>query len=214
MNILKQMTKNYRLIFTLAAVLLLLLISLQGHWSQSYAADKTEAPQEDTQTKQDETNKNKYYSVTDELVCGDVRIKSNANCPSEHDSPSWRFGCDQKLFFGEKMLDKPGTATEWGCIQSIKSSNYYIVIDFSTGGNCWACEWTNVYNLKGNLVISDEMDMTQCTLPRRRETTPEGFYDQFASCPEKLIKRREINIKKIKELKRNNEKKIKRINFN
>ncbi len=170
--------------------------------------------QKDTQAKQDETNNNKYYSATDELICGDVKIKSIARCPFDHKYPLWPLECEQKLFIGEKMLgDKPGTTYLWGCIQDRKSSNYYIVIDFYSGGNCWTCEWTEVYDLRGNLVMSDEMDMAKCTLPPRREKTPEGFRDEFARCPEKLIEKREANKKMIKELKRDNEKKMKGINF-
>ncbi len=121
--------------------------------TQQKKEQKTEA-QKDTQTKQDETNKNKYYSVKDELVCGDVRIKSIANCPFEYKYPLWQLECEQKLFIDEKMLDdKPGITTSWGCMQDRKSSNYYIVIDFYSGGNCWTCEWTDVYDLRGNLII-------------------------------------------------------------
>lgn len=172
-NILKQKVKNNRLAFTVVTVLFLLLVSLlQGQISQSYAADKNSQAtteketqqkkeqkakaQKDTQTKQDETNKNKYYSVTDELMCGDIRIEAVTKCPFEHKYPLWQLECKQKISIGEKILDdKPGITTLWGCIQDRKSSNYYFVIDFYSGGNCLGCEWTDIYDLKGRLLMTD-----------------------------------------------------------
>jgi hypothetical protein len=47
MNWLKQRLKSNSFPFTIA-VLLLLFVSLQGQWSQLYAADKTQAPQKET----------------------------------------------------------------------------------------------------------------------------------------------------------------------
>ncbi len=176
--------------------------------------EKNIKAQKNTRTEQDKRNNNKYYSITDELVCGGVEVKSIARCPLAHEYPLWQLECEQKLFIGEKILhDKPGITTLWGCIQDRKNSNYYIVIDFYSGGNCWGCEWTGIYDLEGNLIIDTAMDRTKCTLPRRRERTPSGFYDEFADCPEKLIKKREENIKKIKKLKQDNKEKFQVVNF-
>lgn len=48
MNTLKQKAKNNRVTFTVVTILLLLFVSLQGQLRQSYAADKTKAPQKET----------------------------------------------------------------------------------------------------------------------------------------------------------------------
>lgn len=152
-------------------ILLLLVISLQGQLNQLYAADKTEVPQKDTQTKQDETNKNKYYSVTDELVCRDVRIKAITECAEALDTPSG--ACiNQKIFLVSKenkgklvkdLIDDKsnidnevlnGKAISWGCVKD-KENRKYIAISYGTGGHCSFCEWAEIYDLQGKLLITD-----------------------------------------------------------
>jgi hypothetical protein len=147
-------------------------------------------------------------------VCGKVSIKSIATCPREHDRPLWQLECEQKIFINKKPINiESGNSTLWGCVKDPKTSKDYVVIDFYGGGNCWDCEWTGVWDLEGNFIMDTRMDRTKCTLPRRRERTPEGFYDEFAACPKNLIKKREENIKYIKELKQGNEKNFRGINF-
>ncbi|MEK6857926.1 MAG: hypothetical protein AABX39_05045 [Nanoarchaeota archaeon] len=165
MNTLKQMIKNHKFAFTLVAVLLLLFVSLHGQWSQSYATDKSGASQEDTQTKQDETNKNKYYSVTDELVCGNVRVEAVSTCAEEADFPNGPC-INQKIFFIGKddnkklvkdLIDNEilsDMANSWGCVKD-KKNKKYIAIGYGTGGNCTFCEWSEIYDLEGELLISN-----------------------------------------------------------
>lgn len=164
--------------------------------------------------KQNLTKNNKYYSVTDVLECGGIKIKSIAECPYKSEQPLRQLECKQKLFIGEKGLDdKIGVTTGWGCIQDRKTSNYYVLIDFFSGGNCWDCAWTNVYNLEGKLIFNTQMDWTKCTLKPRRERTPEGVPDDFASCPEKIIKKWKKNKKVIIKLKQENKDKFRAVNL-
>lgn len=141
MDWLKQKVKSNSLSFAIV-VLLLLGVSLQGQISQLYAADKTEAPQKDTQTKQDETNKNKYYSVTDELVCGDVSIEAITECAEELDFPSGPC-INQKIFFISKDDNKKlakevlqGRASSWACVKD-KKNKKNIAIGYGTGGQLY-----------------------------------------------------------------------------
>lgn len=130
--------------------------------TQQKKEQKSEA-QEDTQTKQDETNKNKYYSVTDELACGDVRIEAITECAEELDFPSGPC-INQKIFFigkdDNKKLVKEvlqGRASSWACVKD-KKNKKNIAIGYGTGGSCTFCAWAEIYDLEGNLLITDYFD--------------------------------------------------------
>jgi hypothetical protein len=115
--------------------------------------------QKDVQTKQDESNKNKYSSVTDELVCGDATVIYTHNGDIRN---QWYLG-EPKLFIKEnqKELDSSrGYVVEWGCVTN-KYDKYKkaIAINFYSGGNCMSCEWTDIYDLKGRLLMSDSFEL-------------------------------------------------------
>ena len=145
-------------------------------------------------------------------MCAGTDIDSVVRCPLYHDSPSWRHECEQELFVkGNKLSNVSGNnTTSWGCIKDKETSNYYLVIDFFSGGNCWVCESTSVYDLEGNLKLTDYIDYNDPNKCNRKNskniTTPEGFVDEFAAmgCSKEAVKDRERNRQQIESLKRNN----------
>lgn len=129
--------------------------------------------------------KAKYYAKTDELLCGDVKVRAITTCTEDSVRPYPKKCTDQHFIFINKMTDKivnvkgsseyynanfdevdeygkkinkwiGAWAYSWACVQGRKEP--YIIIMYSGGGsgNCDGCEWAEIYNLNGKLLISDK----------------------------------------------------------
>jgi hypothetical protein len=161
------------------------------------------------------------YTSKDELVCAGVKVRSVVRCPVDHGSPLWQLECKQEFFIKNNKLSNisRNNATSWGCVKDKKNSNHYFVIDFFSGGNCWVCESTNVYDLQGNLILTDYLDYNDSNKCNKKNSkdikTPEGFVDEFAlmGCSRAAIRERERNRRQIQSLKRSNKNTFKNINF-
>ncbi len=128
------------------------------------------------QTKQDETNKNKYYSIVDELVCGEgrvitvtVREKASEHVsivdqtiylvqPQKDETVLVRGSSDWDTRKQENLILENRETIEylaysWDCIKD-KNAKAYVVISYTSGGNCPSCEWEEVYDLQGKVVAS------------------------------------------------------------
>jgi hypothetical protein len=70
-----------------------------------------------------------------------VRVKSNAEYTSSKN---------------EKMNAKWITAFawSWACVRG--KGNSYVIILYTTGGNCSGCEWAEIYDLDGNMIVSNK----------------------------------------------------------
>lgn len=167
-------------------------------------------------------DKGKYFLARDELKCGGVTVRSVVRCNKEDNDgdfrTQWELLCDQELFIGDKRLAVPGGGVtwQWACIEEPGTSAYHPVIEFFTGGNHWEAEWTGVYDLKGNLILSDLIDPAKCSEKNSRiAETPDGFRDEYAmrGCSANAVKERKRNKKSVDALKRGHEKEFDGIYF-
>ncbi len=128
--------------------------------------------------------KTKFYSRTDELLCGATKVQAITTCTEDSVRPYPKKCTDQHFIFINKMTGKvvnvkgsseynanfdevdeygkkinkwiSAWAYSWACVKGCKGS--YIIIMYSAGGsgNCEGCEWAEIYNLNGKLLISDK----------------------------------------------------------
>jgi hypothetical protein len=122
------------------------------------------------------------YSRTSQLLCDGVKIQVVTQCLD--DSNLATPDCTMQTFSfldksGERTVSKPASgksvtvkdakgksvgryldalATDWLCLKGRVQS--YLVVWYSTGGNCDECEWQEVLDLKGKRLAS--------TLPKTR----------------------------------------------
>jgi len=125
----------------------------------------------------------KLFTTTDELSCSDVKVQVITTC-TEDTRQDWPSGLctDQHFLFKDKRTGKTntvkglneyidnqvnadtqskrtnkwlsGVAYSWACVKGRERS--YIIIMYSTGGNCEVCEWAAIYNLEGKMLVSDQ----------------------------------------------------------
>jgi len=109
------------------------------------------------------------YEKTTELVCGanriviitkcdDVELKGLPQC-GEQTIVFHKVKSGQKISttaYGlpyDKQFDGTGTANAWQCIKGKNES--YIILWYSTGGNCEECNWQGILDLNGNRLFTD-----------------------------------------------------------
>ncbi|MBI4825795.1 MAG: hypothetical protein HY807_05165 [Nitrospirae bacterium] len=190
-------------------ILLMLMMVVRGGsgWAEA---------QKDTQAKQDE------------LVCGDTRIVSELICPAEIDSVDFfnSYECEQNLFITNEQKLKTyieGRIWSWGCVEGNKTK--YIAITYDTGGNgrCGFFHWTDVYDLKGEFLMSDyfkssSVDEALCALSYVNgcedfKNFCEGLSKSAVSKIKNEVNNWKINREKIEELIGKDEKFLKQPNY-
>lgn len=92
-----------------------------------------------------------YFEFTD-LTNGEKKMVV-ATTMAKLDGYDKEYWADHKIKF-EKMFqdDFPldGTADAWVCLQV--KTDYYIAIEYGTGGNCNDCEWVEIMNKEGEIL--------------------------------------------------------------
>lgn len=124
------------------------------------------------------------YTQTDELACGDTRVKVFTTCtigdiedPQECTKQYFLFtdqrtGTELKVKASGRPSSDPiepgsktkildGLAWRWGCVRG--KAGQYIMIDYGTGGNCETCEWVDIFDLNGRKVLTDRSDKDRRT---------------------------------------------------
>jgi lysozyme family protein len=117
------------------------------------------------------------YTNKSEILCNDVKVQIQTTCFSGNDLPfppngPYPYCTSQKIFFtniktgeifskitsGELVNDaspdklvfiRPldGLASGYACVKG--NSDSYVLIEYYNGGNCEACEWHEIYTLRG-----------------------------------------------------------------
>lgn len=108
-----------------------------------------------TKFEQKDVNKELRYIVTEELMCNGTRVQAITSCADLWD-------CSQTMYFdrgGHKRLVKDiigYRAYDWGCVKN--KNKGFIAVGYGTGGNCVFCEWNEIYDVEGNIVMNNYFD--------------------------------------------------------
>jgi len=117
------------------------------------------------------------YARTDELICGNTKVQAFTTCPA---NASGYADCAEQHFVftnqttgfsarvqatSDPMVKRDtkgretesllwGLARSWMCVRG--KTRFYVIVWYGSGGNCWDCEWEDVYDLEGRRVTSDK----------------------------------------------------------
>jgi hypothetical protein len=124
------------------------------------------------------------FTQTDELSCGDTKVKAFTTCTDEAGPPV--SNCTEQRFLvvnrqtgasvkiqvsGRRSTERAptalgGLAMDWACIRG--KTGPYVIMGCWSGGNCETCEWHEVFDSKGRRVLTNKTDEATRT---DRETT-------------------------------------------
>jgi len=106
------------------------------------------------QVEASQINNKTYYAVTEELPCGDIRVQAITVCTDMGDCIS------QKIYFidnhNRRRLIKDvmaGKAYNWSCARDGRQKAV-LFIGYGNLGSCVFCEWNEVFDLGGNLLLN------------------------------------------------------------
>jgi len=62
-----------------------------------------------------------------------------------------RHGLETRVALRTTEEDVTLGSSNWRCVRG--KSEYYLILNFDTGGNCVACEWLRIYSLDGKIIL-------------------------------------------------------------
>lgn len=68
----------------------------------------------------------------------------------------------------DKKFEGAGTANAWQCVKGKKE--FYIVMWYSSGGNCEECDWQGILDMKGNRITTDMNKKKRANFNRKWNT--------------------------------------------